>query len=438
MTFKYHTSICAIYKNEAPYIREWIEYHLLIGIDHFYLYNNLSDDDHYKTLLPYIENGIVTYAEYNKDLMICDNNFFFLAKDYPYNDVIYNYKNESKWIGFIDLDEFITIYDGTKINNFIDKYDKYAGLAINWLIFGGSNNYMEPEGLIIENYILRAKKDFFRNRYVKCIINPRKWKSWYGIGNSHLPTMESNIVKEDESICSSPNDEHIIINNISIHHYYSKSKWFYIHKKIGRICNIDQLKTDIVDTHYRPKAWAALFYTNVLWWDVYNLFENNCIEDNTMLKWVPLLKQKLGITNTKRELLIDHKKYLDNPNVLNYYNKNKHLFKNMQSLLFHYWFIFDTMDISKINLIPVNELNINIDKYNNQDFMNLLYKYVGSEAKLTPSVVKKYYIDYELTLPDNFDPEKYKSLNINIKNLNKYETIIHWATIGQFHNMKYI
>ena len=32
----------SIMKNEAPYIKEWINYYLSIGVDHFYIYNNDS------------------------------------------------------------------------------------------------------------------------------------------------------------------------------------------------------------------------------------------------------------------------------------------------------------------------------------------------------------------------------------------------------------
>ncbi|WP_281510165.1 glycosyltransferase family 92 protein [Muribaculum gordoncarteri] len=37
---RYMFAICAIFRNEARYMREWIEYHLLIGVDHIFLYNN--------------------------------------------------------------------------------------------------------------------------------------------------------------------------------------------------------------------------------------------------------------------------------------------------------------------------------------------------------------------------------------------------------------
>ena len=42
---KYRISICGIFKNEAPFLKEWIEFHEMIGIEHFYLYNNNSDDN---------------------------------------------------------------------------------------------------------------------------------------------------------------------------------------------------------------------------------------------------------------------------------------------------------------------------------------------------------------------------------------------------------
>ena len=38
----YKLSICAIIKNENVYLEEWLNYYLLIGVEHFYLYDNES------------------------------------------------------------------------------------------------------------------------------------------------------------------------------------------------------------------------------------------------------------------------------------------------------------------------------------------------------------------------------------------------------------
>jgi hypothetical protein len=32
-----YLSICAMYRNEAPYLREWVAFHRLMGVERFYL-----------------------------------------------------------------------------------------------------------------------------------------------------------------------------------------------------------------------------------------------------------------------------------------------------------------------------------------------------------------------------------------------------------------
>ena len=52
--YPYKLSVVAIMKNEGPYLREWIEYHKLVGVEKFYLYNNGSTDDTVEILSPYV------------------------------------------------------------------------------------------------------------------------------------------------------------------------------------------------------------------------------------------------------------------------------------------------------------------------------------------------------------------------------------------------
>src|SRR4051812_43400023 len=56
---KYKLVACAIFQNETFFLREWIEYHRIVGVEHFYLYNNLSTDNYLEILQPYIAEGIV-------------------------------------------------------------------------------------------------------------------------------------------------------------------------------------------------------------------------------------------------------------------------------------------------------------------------------------------------------------------------------------------
>ena len=37
-------AVCAIFKDEAPYLLEWLAFHKLVGVDLFFLYDNDSSD----------------------------------------------------------------------------------------------------------------------------------------------------------------------------------------------------------------------------------------------------------------------------------------------------------------------------------------------------------------------------------------------------------
>jgi len=44
MAYQYDLALCTCFQSEAPYLKEWIEFHKLQGVQHFYLFDNLSED----------------------------------------------------------------------------------------------------------------------------------------------------------------------------------------------------------------------------------------------------------------------------------------------------------------------------------------------------------------------------------------------------------
>ena len=126
---KYNVSICAIFKNEAPYLKEWIEFNNIVGVDHFYLYNNNSDDNYKEILKPYTQKGLVTLIDWqqNQKQMEC------------YQTCIKNFSCETKWLGFIDIDEFVVPKSTNSIYEYLKPFEKKAGAVnIYWKLFGTS------------------------------------------------------------------------------------------------------------------------------------------------------------------------------------------------------------------------------------------------------------------------------------------------------------
>lgn len=140
--FRHELGMVSISKNEGPYIREWIEYHKLVGFTKFYFYDNESDDDTADILKPYIEQGIVEYTMIKGKGRQLD----------AYNDAICKHKDECRWMAFLDMDEYImpvlpfaSIAD--IVMSLVNKAGQGAvGIGVNWCIYGSAYLEKKPRG----------------------------------------------------------------------------------------------------------------------------------------------------------------------------------------------------------------------------------------------------------------------------------------------------
>ena len=142
---KYHISICGCFKNEARFFKEWIEYHMMMGVDHFYLYNNNSEDNYQEVLKPYINKGIVTLEQYPQ----------IPVQPGAYQHWYDNYRNETDWVSFLDMDEFFVPLKHDNLKNWLADYGKYPVLMIYWKMFGTSGIMKHDDTrLVTEQYTI--------------------------------------------------------------------------------------------------------------------------------------------------------------------------------------------------------------------------------------------------------------------------------------------
>ena len=232
--YEHTVSIAAIFQNEAPYMKEWIEYHLAIGVDHFYLTNNRSEDDYLKVLKPYIDDGIVDL--FHLDTAPTSQKEWIKVQQTAYLNTGVFARGKTKWMAFIDLDEFIFPVKHLNVKNFLEDYDRWPSICINWLEFGTSNiEKLDPHRLMIDQLIMRNNKgSFFVKNIVKldCIklnisafndvhIMPLK-KGFYPI------SMDGKIVRDPCSSAAYAGDI------IRIHHYALRDEAFFQNVKMNR------------------------------------------------------------------------------------------------------------------------------------------------------------------------------------------------------------
>lgn len=152
----YTFSICATFKDEANYLKEWIEYHLLVGVDHFFLYNLESTDEYEKVLAPYIQQDIVTlFNWYNWNLTREEN-----AYEWTLGVQIPAYENalkilalkKTKWMIFLEIHEFLVSPFEYTIPDLLNEYDHYSGIMLNSDCYDASRNkyLLPPRKLLIQ------------------------------------------------------------------------------------------------------------------------------------------------------------------------------------------------------------------------------------------------------------------------------------------------
>jgi hypothetical protein len=114
--------VCAIFRNEADYLDEWLEFHTKNGVKKFFLINHKSDDHHKAVLAPWIDAGKVSVIDAETDNQVIE-----------YNRVLKIVGSRFKWLAFIDIDEFLFSPTNKPLTTVLRSFKCYAltHLSIN-------------------------------------------------------------------------------------------------------------------------------------------------------------------------------------------------------------------------------------------------------------------------------------------------------------------
>jgi hypothetical protein len=207
-------AVCAIFRDEARYLAEWLTFHRVQGVERFYLYDNLSTDDWRSELGPEIAAGIVE-AHHWPDVP---------GQASAYEDCLRRHRTDTRWIAFIDIDEFLFSPTGKPLPELLREFDNHPGVVVNWRVYGTNGWEHPPDGLVIDNYPLRAPDDHPANRLVKSIVYPRRTLAPTQWEPAHLFRLRGNPVGEDKL----PVLKHARVppttELLRINHYYAKSE----------------------------------------------------------------------------------------------------------------------------------------------------------------------------------------------------------------------
>lgn len=231
--YQYELTVCAIFQNDAPYLKEWIEHHRKQGVQFFWLYNNESTDNFREVLKPYIKKKIVKLIEWpgiaNKEV-----NWNTLQCN-AYNDCLRHCKKKTKWCAIIDTDEFLFCPDGTLLTKALESYEKFGGVGVNWVMYGTSGvERILPHEKMVDKLIFRSALENSINLHIKTIVRPSRV---INCPNPHFCLYQPNglgAVTENKIPVEGPFTEFNSVNKFRINHYWSRDKEFFHSIKLSR------------------------------------------------------------------------------------------------------------------------------------------------------------------------------------------------------------
>ena len=234
----HYLTACLIFKDSAPYIDEWIRFHLNVGFEHLYLYDNDSSDDCGSVIRPFVKRRRVTLRRWpgiGQQVNVLQN-------------CLDTYRRSAHWIAFIDDDEFLFPAKKNNLQEILPEYEQHAGLAICWLLFGSNGHRTRPPGLVTENYVRRAA---WIDRHVKCIVDPSKVTAPKILGHAFRCIAGTQIVDESHRPTAGPFSGNPSADIVCLNHYLIKS-----HEEMRR--RRTHLRADGTAPSHSLEQWEAL------------------------------------------------------------------------------------------------------------------------------------------------------------------------------------
>ena len=256
--YKYFLSIATQFQQESRFLKEWIEYHKLVGVDHFYLYNNNSTDDYLEVLEPYIEAGEVDLIDWPSN----PNGSWAVAQYASVRDAIYYAQEETRWLAIMDVDEFLVPLKHYSLVDFLDEHENFGQIVVMWRYFGTSGVEKIPgDKLMIETLVQREAFVPGNVNQSKTILKPKAVQ----LGMVHVSELKPGFKTKyyDDGLEESP--------PIIMHHYWTRDYDFLMNVKHERQQRLKKRSWSEEEIHY---------YKNVY----------NDVEDDTMLFYAEFLR----------------------------------------------------------------------------------------------------------------------------------------------------
>lgn len=214
--------ICAIAKCEEDYIKDWVEWHLNLGFDHIYVYDNSDTEE--KALKNYYINEKLTYIPVYG---VHENMFQIKCYNEFYNSHTFD------WCAYIDIDEYIVLEKWENIKDFLNDFSDYQVIRLNWRIYGDDDlvfRDMTKPVYTLKQRVINHPYEFHGKEIVKGGFNANICSTHYSLIDGNLP---KQIMPDGKETLGKVSDLHKC-NEAYINHYMTKTLSEFVNQKLSR------------------------------------------------------------------------------------------------------------------------------------------------------------------------------------------------------------
>lgn len=145
--------IASILREEERFVDEWLAYHRMLGVDHFYLY----DDDPRNKLRESIRlhgDYVTVVPWFGKHEALPGRN----RQTKAYTHWLSKAGPQFEWVCFLDLDEFVVLRRHSKLKSFLGDVGNCDSVSLFWRNFGHNGYYEDPPDLVTESLTRRKRQ----------------------------------------------------------------------------------------------------------------------------------------------------------------------------------------------------------------------------------------------------------------------------------------
>jgi hypothetical protein len=146
-------AVVVMVRDEKPFLDEWLAYHRLLGIDHFFVYDDEPDLSMDGFLKPHSQYVTVTpWFECHSHLPGRNK------QTKAYTHALYHGLEDFEWVVYLDVDEFLLFRRHGSIQEFLSSFDRsVSSVSLNWMIFGHNGFYEDPVDLVTSSLTKRMR-----------------------------------------------------------------------------------------------------------------------------------------------------------------------------------------------------------------------------------------------------------------------------------------